>query len=203
MLKIVLDRVSKAYLKQWVIRDMTTELVQGKTYALTGPNGSGKSTLTALLMGLTLPTKGVIRHERDGKPIDPENWYRHLVLAAPYQELIEEFSLDQLLSFHFEFKTPVNGMSKKDIMEAMYLTDARHKAIRYFSSGMKQRLKLGLAFFSESDLLFLDEPTSNLDDQAKAWYHTQLDKMLGKRLVVIASNEPEEYTKCDNTLSLQ
>ncbi|MEL6534256.1 MAG: ATP-binding cassette domain-containing protein [Bacteroidota bacterium] len=182
---------------------MSRELVQGSSYAITGPNGSGKSTLTALLMGLTLPTKGEVRHEKEGKALDPESWYKHLVLAAPYQELIEEFTLDQLLDFHFEFKKPVADMSKAAIIDAMYLKEARHKAVRYFSSGMKQRLKLGLAFFSQSDILFLDEPTSNLDDRAKAWYQEQLDEILGKRLVIIASNVEEEYTKCDSVLSLQ
>ena len=202
MLKLSLQDVSKAYINQWIIKDYSLEWEQGQSYAITGPNGAGKSTLTALLMGLTLPTKGTVEYTLDGKKLDPEYWYQYLTLAAPYQELIEEYTLQELLQFHFQFKKPVNGMKPKEIMEAMYLEDARNKQVRFFSSGMKQRLKLGLAFFSESHALFLDEPTSNLDERAKGWYHDQLKKVSKNRLLVIASNEPEEYKMCHQSVTL-
>ena len=203
MFKISLDQASKEFYRQWIFRDLSLELVQGSAYALTGPNGSGKSTLTAVLMGHTLPSKGKVTYSFGEKELDYDQWHRHITLAAPYLELIEEFTLMELLQFHFKFKKPVEGLKPKDLVEIMYLEDARNKAIRFYSSGMKQRLKLGLAFFSQSEAIFLDEPTSNLDDRARQWYQDQLDKVLADRLVVIASNVPEEYKKCQQIVSLQ
>jgi ABC-2 type transport system ATP-binding protein len=58
---------------------------------------------------------------------------------------------------------------------------------------MKQRVKLGLAFFTQSSLLFLDEPGTNLDKSSFDWYHAQLDKVSAGRLTIMASNQPSEY----------
>ena len=189
-------------MQQWIFRDLSLTWEQGKSYAITGPNGSGKSTLTSVLMGLSLPTKGKVSYKLHGKAIEADQWYRHLNLAAPYQELVEEFTLQELLSFHFQFKKIKEGCSLSDLLEIMYLKEARNKTIRAFSSGMKQRLKLGLAFYSEGEVLFLDEPTSNLDDRAKQWYHQQLGLVTNNRLVVIASNDPAEYAGCETILNV-
>jgi ABC-type multidrug transport system ATPase subunit len=75
----------------------------------------------------------------------------------------------------------------------MYLEEAKDKFISNFSSGMKQRLKLALAFYTDTPALFLDEPGTNLDSQAFAWYQNNLKNSIGQRLIVIASNQPDEY----------
>jgi ATPase subunit of ABC transporter with duplicated ATPase domains len=75
----------------------------------------------------------------------------------------------------------------------MNLQHARDKHLANFSSGMKQRVKLALAFFTMSDLLFLDEPTTNLDADATAWYHYQLKNVPSQSVIFIASNQSSEY----------
>lgn len=202
MLSISLEKVSKSFNRQWIFKDLSLLWKQGRSYAITGPNGSGKSTLSSIMMGLSLPTHGNVMHHINGKPIEADQWYKHISFAAPYMEIIEEFTLLELLAFHFKFKSPVYGMSIYDIMETMYLSHAKRKQVAYFSSGMKQRLKLGLALFSDSRAVFLDEPTSNLDSRAKDWYLVQVEKVLKDRLVIVASNDPEEYAFCDEQIRI-
>jgi len=137
----------------------------------------------------------VIRHAtgKSLKDFAAENIFQHLAIATPYLDLIEEFTLREQLRFHFKLKPCRQGWSEAEVLERMYLTHARDKYISNFSSGMKQRLKLALAFFSQADIVFLDEPGTNLDQQAFDWYQQQLADLPQHCLVFIASNQPSEY----------
>ncbi len=108
-------------------------------------------------------------------------------------DLIEEFTLEEQLKFHFKLKYARPGLDAETMLEKMYLTHARGKYISNFSSGMKQRVKLALAFFTQADILFLDEPGTNLDTQAFEWYLRQLAELPPQCLVFIASNQTSEY----------
>lgn len=108
-------------------------------------------------------------------------------------DLVDEFTLREQLDFHFKIKKSRDGLTTDALIEEMYLTHAHNKYIGNFSSGMKQRVKLALAFFTQADAIFLDEPGTNLDDQAFNWYLTQLNKLPKSCLVAIASNQPAEY----------
>jgi ABC-type multidrug transport system ATPase subunit len=146
-----------------------------------------------ILSGLLSPSHGAVRYYEADQEIPVEEYYIHQSIVAPYEELIEEFTLQELLDFHFSLKPPLNGITKQEIIQAMYLEPARHKYIRQFSSGMKQRLKLGLAFYSHSQILFLDEPCSNLDARGIQWYKQEVSKVASERIVLVCSNQPYEY----------
>jgi ABC-type multidrug transport system ATPase subunit len=134
------------------------------------------------------PTAGAIRYFVDEAVIPAIDVFKYVSIAAPYMDLIEEFTLDEIVRFHFKFKKS----KVQDVIEHAELTHARSKKIGAFSSGMKQRLKLALAFYSDTPLLFLDEPTTNLDKHAIAWYKDNLGRQTG-RTIVIASNQEDEY----------
>ncbi|MEJ7672032.1 MAG: ATP-binding cassette domain-containing protein [Chitinophagaceae bacterium] len=89
----------------------------------------------------------------------------HVSLAAPYLELVEEMTLIEFLQFHSSLKSWQPSMDSKKIISIINLDDALHKQIRYFSSGMKQRVKLAQAIFSNVSIVLLDEPCTNLDDR--------------------------------------
>jgi ABC-type multidrug transport system ATPase subunit len=154
-------------------------------------------------MGVLPATEGTIRYETSsGQVIDPDDWYKHVVMAAPYLELIEEFTLQESVKFHTQFKQLKNGMTVEAFIERIELPQARHKVLRHFSSGMKQRVKLGLALFSEASLVVLDEPTSNLDHQGMAWYLREVTALEGSQILLIGSNQPQEYAFCKNIISV-
>lgn len=193
MMEIVADQLGKRFDREWIFKDFSFNFFSGNTYALTGPNGSGKSTLLQVLWGQMLPSKGTVGYHQNNSVIPTEELYQHISIATPYMDLIEEFSLEEMVAFHFQHKLVRQKSDIQQVLERMELDHARYKHIRDFSSGMRQRLKLALAFFSRSQVLFLDEPTTNLDQTAIQWYWQQLDALPNDQLVLIASNQSDEY----------
>lgn len=190
---ITVSDLSKRYNREWIFRHLQYQFVSGETYAVTGPNGSGKSTLLQVLWGQVPQTSGLIRYEKGGADIAIDDIFRHISIATPYMDLIEEFTLEEMLQFHFRLKNLRPGIDRQDLPAMMYLDHAREKPIANFSSGMRQRLKLAIAFYTKAEAYFLDEPGTNLDNRAFAWYRDELAKVPGDSLILIASNNPEEY----------
>jgi ABC-type multidrug transport system ATPase subunit len=186
--------LSKRFNREWIFRGLDYSFDAGHTYAVTGPNGSGKSTLLQVLWGQVPPTAGTLDYYASpATKIDVEGMHHHLAIAAPYMDLIDEFTLHELLRFHFSLRKLRSGLTLEELPERMYLQEARDKHIGNFSSGMRQRVKLALAFYTEADVLFLDEPGTNLDHRAFDWYLEQLQALPPHMMVLIASNEPSEY----------
>lgn len=192
-LKISVEDLSKRFNREWIFRGLTCTFESGSVYAITGANGSGKSTLLQILWGQMPPTSGNITYSAGDQLVPIDEIYRNIAIATPYMDLIDEFTLEEQLRFHFKLKQPREGLSVDSMLDRMYLRPARKKFIANFSSGMKQRLKLGLAFMTQADVIFLDEPGTNLDKQAFNWYQEQLKNMPPECLLIIASNQQEEF----------
>ncbi len=202
-MKITLQQVSKSFGRETVIKDVDRVFEPGSRTAILGPNGSGKSTLLQLIGGFSIPTKGMVTHELDGKVIEQEHVYRHISIAAPYMSLYEELSLREAIASHRRFKPLRGNLSVAEIARIALLEKHLDKPVRDFSSGMKQRLKLALAVLSDTTLLLLDEPTSNLDANGSGWFRELLEKNLEKRTLVVASNrQAEETFACSSSLEV-
>ena len=203
MLEIELYEAGKRFQYEWIFKNLQFSASPGAKIAITGSNGSGKSTLLKCISGQIPLTEGKIRFRLDGKSLPEENFYRVLAISAPYLELPEEYTLKELLDFHFKFKKIIKGLSLEEIIKIMYLEDSVHKQISYFSSGMKQRLKLGLCFFSDVPLLLLDEPTSNLDQKGVSWYLDLVNQYGQDKTLFISSNDSREFSFCDQGFNLE
>lgn len=200
-MEIILTNLGKRYNRDWIFRHLDYTFLKGKKYALTGPNGSGKSTLLQLIAGALSHNEGMIGYTINDQSCSSEEIHQQLSLAAPYMELIEEMTAKELLEFHSTFKSlrlPIN-----EIIEIVGLTKATNKQIRYYSSGMKQRLKLAQAFFSETPVLCLDEPTTNLDAAGIVLYNQLIDHHTNNRMVLISSNDELEYKCCDEVIKIE
>jgi ABC-type multidrug transport system ATPase subunit len=201
-MQISLSETGKRFNKEWIFRKLSYQFNSGKSYAITGPNGSGKSTLLQVIGGAVAASEGKIIYENGNKMIDPENIFRHLSIAAPYQELIEEMTLSEFLEFHKKFKPFISGKTVREIISTVQLEHAAEKQIRNYSSGMKQRAKLAQAFFSDTSVLLLDEPCTNLDEAGIALYHRLIGEYTNDRLVIVSSNELQEYGFCDERIGM-
>lgn len=190
---IHVQNLGKRFNREWIFRKLTFSFKSGHTYAITGPNGSGKSTLMQILWGQSLPSSGTVKYATGNNEIPETDIFNHIAIATPYMDLIEEFTLEEQLNFHFKLKNIRKGYSVDNLIDTMYLSSSRTKQIGNFSSGMKQRLKLGLAFYTEAQVYFLDEPGTNLDKNAFEWYLKELGNLPTSSLVLIASNNQEEY----------
>ena len=192
--------LGKRFRRDWIFRGLTHAFRPGSATAVLGPNGAGKSTLLNTFSGQLLPTEGTLTYALAGRPLAVEDLPRHLAYAAPYLELLEELTLLELLQFHTRFKPLRPGVAIDQLIGIMYLEKSRQQLVREFSSGMKQRLKLGLALYADAPLLLLDEPTTNLDTTGTAWYLEHVQATRAGRTLLLSSNVPAEYGFCDEQL---
>lgn len=201
-MKIQSSNLGKRFRWEWIFRDMELSVGSGEAWAIYGPNGSGKSTLLKVLSGYLTPSEGKIVYEAAHQQLHRNDVFRHLAYAAPYTELIEEFTLVEMVRFHFTFKKQVAELPLSEIIDRIALRGAGTKQIRHFSSGMKQRVKLALAIMTDAELLVLDEPGTNLDVASHDWYIDLLGQFKADRTLLIASNEERDFRWCTHNLSI-
>jgi len=201
-MRITLSDAGKRFNREWIFRHFDYQFFSSNAYAITGPNGSGKSTLLQFIAGALMPSEGkLIYHNQNDIPV--EAYYPLISIAAPYLETIEEMTANEFFRFHRSFKPLLPGFSIHQVLEKVGLHEAADKQIRYYSSGMKQRIKLAQAFFSDTPVLLLDEPTTNLDAEGIGLYHELIRDFCRERLVIISSNDSLEYSFCKTVIDMK
>ena len=188
-MQIEAQHLSKRYNREWIFKDFSHQFEKNSRTGIIGSNGSGKSTLLKILSAAELPSEGKIEYNINLSVLKHENVYKQLSFAAPYMDLPEQLNPVELYKFHSTFKPFQKQLSLGEFLKLVNLGDSKDKAIKYFSSGMKQRLKLGLAICSTSTLLILDEPCSNLDKAGVELYWKLLREYGKERTILIGSNE--------------
>ncbi len=199
---ISLSDAGKRYNHDWIFRHVNYTFQSGQSYAITGPNGSGKSTLLQAAGSALMLSQGDIQYTIGNNQCSIDEAYRHVSFCAPYLEVIEEMTTQEFLTFHFGFKTPLPGSTIESIIAEVGLANAVNKQIRYYSSGMKQRVKLAQCIFSDTAIVLLDEPCTNLDAAGIALYHNLIKKYCSDRLVIVSSNDEVEYGFCKERINI-
>ena len=203
-MEVALNQVSKRFNFNWIFKSVSCQISPISPLAILGSNGSGKSTLLSIISGSTLPSEGDVNWLNAHGSVPDTLVYQQVSIAAPYLELIEDFTLREHVHFHFSIKKTVQGLSTNEIIELSGLKKSADKKISYFSSGMKQRLKLTLAILSDSPLLLLDEPLSNLDSKASEWYSKLIENYTAGRSIVVCSNhQQKEYYFSKQQLNIE
>lgn len=199
---ISLTDAGKRFNRDWIFRHLTYEFSAGQSYAIIGPNGSGKSTLLQVLSGAMQMNEGNGQWTMDNSQIETENIYNYVSICAPYLELVEEMTLKEFLEFHHQFKPFLFSITPEKIISLLGLEEATNKQIRNFSSGMKQRVKLAQAIFSDVPVVLLDEPCTNLDAAGVALYLQLITDYCQNRLVIVSSNDEVEYGFCREKVNI-
>jgi ABC-type multidrug transport system ATPase subunit len=202
-MEIIATSIYKRFHQTWIIKDFSYTFTSNKIYGIAGINGSGKTTLLQMLAGLIPPSKGKIKYVADEKQLADDSWYQRLCYAAPYADLYEYMNLEELFTHHIAFKNFEKEISFSEFVDIVFLKGHEHKLIKMYSSGMKQRLKLALSILTKSQILFLDEPQSNLDEYSKSWYQNLLKENTKDRIVIIASNEAEDFKMVGEKVELR
>ena len=199
---IQLADAGKRFNRDWIFRKMNASFESGNAYAVIGPNGSGKSTLLQVIAANMEVSEGKAEWKSNNGLINENEVFRHIAVCAPYLEIIEEMTASEFLRFHASFKSLLPNVSIKEIIEVIGLHKAADKQIRYYSSGMRQRIKLAQAVFSDVPVLLLDEPCTNLDTTGFALYHQLVETYCKDKLIVVSSNDINEYDFCGERLSI-
>jgi ABC-type multidrug transport system ATPase subunit len=201
-MKVSLTDAGKRFNRDWIFRHFTYTFEEGNSYAIIGPNGSGKSTLLQVLSGAMQLSEGNSQWSIVNGQLPNEQVYKNVSICAPYLEVVEEMTLKEFLQFHHHFKPLLSSLSIPSIISIIGLEDAMNKQIRYFSSGMKQRVKLAQAIFSNTSFLLLDEPCTSLDTTGIELYHSLIDEYCKNRLVIVSSNDETEYRYCKKKINI-
>lgn len=200
-MNLSLDNIGKRFKFHWIFRNVNIDIQAGQTIAVKGPNGSGKSTLLKIMSGFLSPSEGSLSYSEGDKVI--KDFYNKVTYAAPYIDLIGQMTLKEHIAFHSQFKSFKDGLHPDDVLRVMELEHAGDKQIKDFSSGMKQRVRLGISVISESDLCILDEPSTNLDTKGFDWYKALIDTYQQGSALVIASNEERDFIRQNTVLDIR
>lgn len=202
MMTINLSNAGKRFNREWIFKKVDLNFLPAHSYAITGTNGSGKSTLLQAIAGSLEISEGKIEWSVNDASVAADNIFRYLAIAAPYIEVIEEMTAIEFLTFHQQFKPMLTALSIKEIISIVGLEKAAAKQIRYYSSGMKQRIKLAQAIFSDVPLLLLDEPCTNLDAAGYKLYHQLIEKYAQNKTIIVSSNDINEISFCTHTINI-
>jgi len=201
-MKVSLTDAGKRFNRDWIFRHLSYQFEEGNSYAIIGPNGSGKSTLLQVISGSMQINEGNIQFSTLNNQFSTDQVYNYVSICAPYLETVEEMTVKEFLEFHHRFKPFLSSITIDSIISIVGLEKAIHKQIRYYSSGMKQRVKLAQAIFSDVPVVLLDEPCTNLDLTGVELYHQLINDYCKNRLVIVSSNDEVEYRFCRERINI-
>jgi ABC-type multidrug transport system ATPase subunit len=193
---LVLSELRKNYQGREIIPAWNHRFEPHARVAILGGNGSGKSTFLKLLSGQLSPSQGTMTCPE----ISANDWAITVSYTGPHVDFQDAFTPRELFAQHQEWRP----LRPEASLEAIPLpVEALDRPLRDFSSGMKQRIKLALAIWTDAPILLLDEPCSHLDQAGMEWYQQCLQGSLAPterfshRMVFVASNhKPEEISQC-------
>ncbi|MBX2930974.1 MAG: ABC transporter ATP-binding protein [Chitinophagaceae bacterium] len=198
-MQIQLNSIGKRFNREWIFKNLSYTFYANNVYAITGANGSGKSTLLQVIAGSMNISEGTILYQNN-QHYTAENIYTQIAIVAPYIDLIEEMTATEFLQFHHAFKQLV--LPIQEIIQIVGLEKAAQKQMRYYSSGMKQRVKLAQAVFTQTPIILLDEPCTNLDKAGFQLYYELIKKYCSEKLVIVCSNDENEINFCTERLNI-
>ncbi len=199
-MEIHLENISKKYNQNIIFDQLNAILKENEATVILGKNGAGKSSLLKIIAGYVSQSSGEIKFLNNTKTISRDDIFQEVAYLSPSIELIEEMTLMEFLVFHFSFKKKL--ISIPQMIEYIGLENFKNEIIENFSSGMKQRVKMAQAFFADTKILLLDEPCTNLDKAGILLYNNLIQHFTKNKIIVVASNNNEEYQFCINQINL-
>ncbi len=202
-MKLQSNNISKKFNGRKILKDLSISVEKGQNIAITGPNGSGKTTFMRILCGLIKPDTGRITYQINGVDISPDKRNTHIGLVGPYIQLYQELTAFENLEFVARLKG-VSGYRKEifNLLDFIGLKGREHDFVKTYSSGMKQRLKYAFALISKPAFLFVDEPTSNLDEAGIDVVYEIMRRQKEQGVLVFATNDQVDLKLADEVYTI-
>ncbi len=202
-MEIDVKNIIKSFDDKIVINNISFSVNKETPTVILGANGSGKSTLLKIIAGIISPDNGQVKFTINNTEISSDHIYAYTAFVAPYSDLIMDFTLSEMVSFQAKFCNPYNGLSCDNVIEIIGLRQFRDAELKTFSSGMMQRVKIGMALLFSRKIILLDEPCNNMDNSSINWYAELLKEYLNNRLLIVCSNNfKHEYPVCNQQINL-
>lgn len=201
---VAASSLNKTFGRRLIFNDLNFEFASNGVYGIAGANGSGKSTLVKIIAGIISPSKGKIIHKIDSKEVVDEKLYNHIGFVSPYLILYEEFSAWENINLFSSIRGVKFDKEKTEyLLNHFLIFDRKDDLVKTYSSGMKQRLKFVFALVHSPQLIILDEPTSNLDEEGKNSVYQIIEQQGKDGIVIVASNEKADLSFCKSTIQLE
>lgn len=197
---IAANGLGKKFYHRWVFRNVAFDLTSTESLVITGANGAGKSTLLRVVSGMLQASEGKISYKLKDNILPIESRYKYTAWSSPAHDLYLDLTLEEQLAFHFSMVEPLVPVN--EIVALLHLEGHRQKRLKYFSSGMLQRVKTGLALLSDRPLLLLDEPTGFMDEDNRTYMLDMIQFYTQNRILIMASNLPREIERFSHKLNL-
>lgn len=191
--------LGKNFKHKRVLDQINLNVPTGKIYCIMGPNGAGKSTLLKIISGIEKPTEGVVTFK-------DKNWKREdlKVIGSLIEEpgLFDNLTVEENIKLKLKLHR-VENKNQEQILNTLGFGDHNHEKVKGFSTGMRQRLGIALAFMGDPDLVILDEPTNGLDTFGihELRELLMLEKKQGKT-IIIASHMLSEIQKVADRIAI-
>ncbi len=195
MIDIKVENLSKKFNNNSIIKGFSHHFESKSHSAIKGGNGVGKSTLIKMLSGYLSPSGGNIVYNFNTTTIKRNDIFKSIALAAPYSSIIKDFTLKENFDLLNQFKSFQVALDYKNLIEILEWQDPKDKLFSQFSSGMQQKVNVCFAMIVNSKILFLDEPTSFMDTNAKNWYKKMYSCYTSERTCIIASNDDFDFSE--------
>ena len=203
-MNISLKQVGKHFNQQAIFSDFTAQFTPDQIVGIKGQNGSGKSTLLQVISSILTADEGQLSYTTNqGQELPIEEARYNIGFVSPANQLLPHLTLQETVNFHFNMLPRHTKFNEHNFFETTWLTGHEQKIVNQCSSGMQQRLKLGLAFFTSNHYLLLDEPTSNLDSKGIEWVNKLIRNHRFGRGVIVASNEERDFIYCDTIIDIE
>ena len=199
---IRLQQLGRRFQRQWLFRAVDAEFFKGDRVAVLGGNGSGKSSITSMIAGFLSPSEGEIEWFNEGQKIASENWWQKVAWCSPALDLPLGLSIEEVVELYFQMRGFRMNCSKESVLQALELNAHLSKPLSQLSSGMRQRVKLMLAFSIDAEVLILDEPTAHLDTQSIAWYKRHLSEARHHFVFVASNHDQNEIVFCNKIIEI-
>ncbi|WP_168119769.1 ABC transporter ATP-binding protein [Paenibacillus sp. HB172176] len=194
---IQVSTVTKHYGPNNAIHQVSLQVERGELFGIIGKNGAGKTTLLELMMGHLHADEGSLHVLGYDIQKDSEKLRDHMNIFMQSTSLIDKMTVREALLLFQSFYERKGSID--DILEQFRLAPVADKLVKRLSGGLRQRTSLALAVVHNPDVIFLDEPTTGLDIQAKKEYWDILSalKLQGKTIVIVSHDMSEIHQHCD------
>lgn len=205
MAALIADQLRKSYAGTEVVAGLSFVVAPGTCFGLLGPNGAGKTTTLRLCLGLTAPDSGTIMLNDCAIPDDGQKARARVGVVPQFDNLDPDFTASENLLVFGRYFGIADSEIKARIPQLLEFASLGGKAdarISTLSGGMKRRLTLARALVNNPDIIFLDEPTTGLDPQARhlIWDRLKQLKAAGKTLILTTHFMDEAERLCDTLI---
>jgi ABC-type multidrug transport system ATPase subunit len=195
------EKVEKKFGQNTLFKNINFKIQKGDSFYITGPNGSGKSTLLQILAGIQKPTSGRVVYKSNDAIVESEYYKNFFGFTGPQVNPYDMLTSVENLKFTASPNTEENKIN--EYLEKFELYRHRTKHVKYYSSGMKQRLRLIHALINDPEIIMLDEPCSNLDTKGRDIIYKILNEIKSDKIIIIATNESEDINLCSKGIDLE